>query len=135
MRMLQRIVVYAWAAPVTSIGLLLAVCARLGGAQWRCDAGVLEVAGGRAAPLLLTPTRRYRYAALTLGHVILARDVRSLDRCRCHEYVHVRQYERWGVLLLPLYAGSSLLVWLRGGRPYRDNHFERQARAEAGEEN
>lgn len=134
MQKLRRILVYVWAAPATLIGLALAVCARLDGAQWRYAQGVLEATDGRVVALLLTPTRRYRYAAITLGHVILARDTRSLDRCRCHEHAHVRQYERWGVLFFPLYAGSSLLVWLRGGRPYRDNHFERQARAEAGEE-
>lgn len=29
--------------------------------------------------------------------------------------VHVRQYERWGVLFFPLYLGSSLLELARAG--------------------
>jgi hypothetical protein len=41
--------------------------------------------------------------------------------------VHVRQYERWGVLFFPLYAASSLWQLARGRDPYRDNRFEREA--------
>ncbi len=52
------------------------------------------------------------------------------DRLLEHELVHVRQYERWGILLWPAYAVASLWAKLRGGDAYRDNHFERQARGE-----
>ncbi|MDO8964417.1 MAG: hypothetical protein Q7W30_08015 [Coriobacteriia bacterium] len=48
-----------------------------------------------------------------------------------HEHVHVRQYERWGPFFLPAYAISSLVQLARGGDPYRDNRFERQAYAES----
>jgi hypothetical protein len=41
--------------------------------------------------------------------------------------VHVRQYERWGLLLLPLYVASSLWQLLLGRDPYFDNRFEREA--------
>jgi hypothetical protein len=53
---------------------------------------------------------------------------------RSHEHAHVRQYERWGVLFFPLYAGASVLAWLGAGSPYWHNHFEQQARREAGED-
>jgi hypothetical protein len=39
-------------------------------------------------------------------------------------------------LLLVLYPLAGMLAWLRGGNPYRDNPFEREARAaEAAEGN
>lgn len=133
MRILYRPILYLWAAPATGVGMLLALLAWCGGARLTAKDGVLEAVGGRVTPLLLTPAPRHRYVAVTLGHVIVARDAQALEGCRCHEHAHVRQYERWGILFFPLYLGSSALQWLRGGRPYWDNYFERQARAEAGE--
>jgi hypothetical protein len=67
-------------------------------------------------------------AAITLGHVVLARSAADLARCRLHELVHVRQYERWGPLFPPLYLLASCSALLRGTHPYLDNHFEREAR-------
>jgi hypothetical protein len=64
--------------------------------------------------------------------VIVGVDRAELKRSRAHEQVHVRQYERWGILFFPLYLGSSLGQLLRGRRPYRDNRFEREARRESG---
>jgi len=55
----------------------------------------------------------------------------ALTATRAHERAHVRQFERWGVLLLLLYPLAGLLAWVRGGHPYRDNLFEREARAAA----
>ena len=65
--------------------------------------------------------------ALTLGHVILGRTGAALDVARDHELVHVRQYERWGPLFVPLYLWFSLRLWLAGKDAYRDNPFEREA--------
>ena len=82
--------------------------------------------------------RQWRFAlgeftlALTLGHTILGQTSAALDVARTHEWVHVRQFERWGPLMGPAYLGCSLWLWLRGGRPYRDNPFEREAYDEAG---
>ncbi|HEY9147168.1 MAG TPA: hypothetical protein VIN36_10820, partial [Thiobacillus sp.] len=68
-------------------------------------------------------------AALTLGHVVVGVSFYALTATRAHERAHVRQFERWGVLLLVLYPLAGLLAWVRGGNPYRDNLFEREARA------
>jgi len=119
-----RILAYLWAAPVTLPALLLFVpIAGLSGGKvhWLC--GAIEVEGGWIAVLL----RRLGAAAMALGHVILGRDQESLDRSRHHEHVHVRQYERWGFLMLPIYLTASLFLWLRGYDPYLDNPFEREA--------
>jgi hypothetical protein len=93
--------------------------------------GVLEVAGGafgRAVARLPAP---FGFCAITFGHVVVGVDHRVLAQCRTHEHAHVRQYERWGLLFFPLYAASSLWEAIRGNGLYRDNHFERQARAAA----
>jgi hypothetical protein len=50
-----------------------------------------------------------------------------LCRYRQHEHVHIRQYERWGLLLIPLYLAASLVAWVQGKHYYYDNVFEREA--------
>lgn len=121
----------AWAWPASLPGLLLLLPMWLAGARVRRLEGTFEVCGGalgRCAGRL--PLLRH-FDAVTLGHVILARDAQALARWRAHERVHVRQYERWGLLFYPLYLGASLWLWLRGKRPYLDNPFEREAREQA----
>ncbi|HEY0883876.1 MAG TPA: signal peptide prediction [Ramlibacter sp.] len=122
---------YLWPAVYSVIGLVLAWLAVACGGWWRVRAGALECGGGRLAALAARLPRRYAFSAITLGHVILGLDGATLDAARRHEQVHVRQYERWGPLFGPAYLASSLLQWLRGRRPYLDNHFERQAYGEA----
>jgi hypothetical protein len=58
-------------------------------------------------------------------------DHQTLAHHRLHEHVHVRQYERWGVLFFPLYLASSLLQIARGRDPYLNNAFEREAFAKS----
>ena len=125
-----RIAMYLWALPVTLIGLLVVLIARSsGGVQQRVD-GVLEAAGGWPARVL---RRGFPFsgsvAAITLGHVVVGVSLAALDSTRAHERGHVRQFERWGVLMLVLYPLAGLLAALRGGHPYLDNVFEREARA------
>jgi hypothetical protein len=93
------------------------------GGRARLVGGVLEVHGGIVQRLL----RRGGGAAMTLGHIILARDQECLDRSRPHERVHVRQFERWGPLLLPLYVLAGWDAWRRGLDAHLDNPFEQEA--------
>jgi hypothetical protein len=122
-----RILRYAWAAPASLVGLLFGACALACGARVRRVEGALEFGGGALAAALGRMPRAMRFGAITFGHVILGLDDDALAHCRCHEHVHVAQYERWGPLFFPLYLGSSLVQLLRGRDPYRDNHFEREA--------
>ena len=125
--MIGRVLRYAWAAPASLPGLAAGVLVlALGGTVRRVD-GVLEFAGGAIADCAMRLPERMRFGAITFGHVILGLDTRTLEHCRCHEHVHVAQYERWGVLFFPLYAASSLVQLARGRDPYRDNCFEREA--------
>ena len=118
---------YLWAMPATGVGLFFALPAILVGATVRIVDGVVEVAGGRLHRFVLRLPACARFGAITFGHVIIGTDHGVLERARAHEHVHVRQYERWGVLFFPLYAGSSLVQWLRGRDPYWSNCFEREA--------
>lgn len=123
----MRALVYLWAAPATLVGLAFAALALAGGARARWIEGALEVGGGRARAAILRLPEGLRFGAITFGHVIIGLDAEVLERVRSHEQVHVRQYERWGLLFFPLYLGSSLWQLLRGRDPYRDNRFEREA--------
>ena len=123
------VLAYAWAAPATALGLLLALLALRGGRVAITD-GVLEAHGPlvRWALTHLTIVRG-GVAAITFGHVVLGRDSDALEWSRSHERVHVTQYERWGPFFLPAYVAASLWAFLRGGDFYLDNVFERAARA------
>lgn len=123
---------YVWAAPASLVGLVLALLALALGARANVVDGALEVGGGRFTSIVARLPRFMRFGAITLGHVITGVDQAELNRSRAHEQVHVRQYERWGILFFPLYLSSSLRELLRGRQPYRDNRFEREARRESG---
>ncbi len=99
------------------------------GGRVQCVQGVAEFHGGRLGRLFANLPHPYCFAAITFGHVILGTDAQQLDAARRHEHVHVRQYERWGLFMLPAYALSSFWQFVRGGRIYRDNVFEREAYA------
>src|SRR5687768_10256201 len=117
----SSIVRYVWAAPTTALGLLVVFAG-----AWRVRAGVvdgvLEAHGPALAWLLshLTPMAGGA-AALTLGHVVIARDRQSLELTRRHERVHVRQCEIWGPLFVPAYLTASLWAVMRGRNFYFDN--------------
>ena len=120
---------YAWAAPTTAVGLLFLLLAPIGGRiGTQVVDGVLELHGGLVSLFLCRGTLLKNGAsAMTLGHVVLGRYLYALDWTRDHERVHVRQCERWGPLFLPAYIFASAFIWLRGGKFYEENPFEREA--------
>ena len=120
---MSKILRILWALPATLVGLVAACPFLLAGATCALVDGVLEIGGGRLARRFV----RHGFGAITFGHIIIGLDDSCLQACRAHEHVHVRQYERWGVLFFPLYGAASAWAWIRGGDPYLDNHFEREA--------
>lgn len=120
---------YLWAFPATVLGLVCIAFALASGGRVQIVEGVLEVHGGFVTWLLTRgmPWMPSGASAMTLGHVVLGCDPECLARSRRHEHVHVRQYERWGPLFLPLYLSYSLWLWLRRRDPYLDNPFEVEA--------
>ena len=117
---------YFWVAPVTLFGLVLAFIAYCLGASVKFRRGVWEVAGNSRTPFLHALSSDLD--AITLGHVILGRNHGTLTRWRSHEHVHIRQYERWGLLFPFLYALASFKALFTGKRFYWDNVFEVEAR-------
>ncbi len=122
-----------WASPWTMFGLAVGGFAWFWGDTFGRTGRVLEFYGPRLGFLLRRVPIRGGASAITLGHVVLAADEIQLERTRRHEFVHVRQYERWGPFFVPAYAANSLLAWIRGGDPYLDNAFEQQAFRESAE--
>ena len=120
---------YGWALPNTLLGVVLIPMVWLSRGHVRLHAGVLEMDGGLLDPLLhhCVPLAG-GVDAMTLGHVVIARDRRALDRTRAHERVHVRQCERWGPFFLPAYFLASLWAAVHGQGAYHGNYFEQQAR-------
>ncbi len=120
----MRLIGYLWASPVTLVGLVLGLLAAVSGGSVRVQGGVIEVYGGWVGWLLRGGRFASGGAAMTLGHVVLARDAACLARSRAHEWAHVRQFERWGPLLLPAYGFVGIWLWYRGHHPYLDHPFE-----------
>jgi|688.fasta_scaffold353359_2 hypothetical protein len=120
----MQLIGYLWALPVTLVGLPLALLAAATGGALQVRAGVVEAWGGIPGRWLRGGRFHSGGAAATLGHVILARDPVCLTRSRPHELAHVRQYERWGPLLLPAYWLVGVWLLCRGYHPYLDHPLE-----------
>jgi hypothetical protein len=118
-----------WALPYTLLGMLIGGMGCLTGGKVQRRGMALEFYGG-ATNIFLRYVCGTWVSAITFGHTILGRDAETLQACRDHEWVHVRQYQRWGPFFGPAYLLSSLMVWCQGKRAYRDNHFEREAYGE-----
>jgi hypothetical protein len=123
-----------WASPYTLLGLFLGFIGLCTGGHARIRGRVIEFYGGGVKWLLQQFFLGEGAMALTLGHTILGQTDVALDISRDHEMVHVRQFERWGLLMGPAYLGCSLVLWLMHRRPYGDNPFEREAFGEGGGE-
>lgn len=106
------------------VGLCLALLSTFTGGSVRLRYGLVEATGGFVGWMLRGNRLWSGGAAMTLGHVILARDRECLERSRNHELAHVRQFERWGPLLLPMYWLIATCLWLRGYHPYLDHPLE-----------
>jgi hypothetical protein len=114
-----RVAAAVWAAPLTVVGATVAlVSGRV--PQWEPDLGcfVTRQVGG-ASRLALGSVGAHANA---IGHVVLAVGDEPSPALLAHEAVHVRQAERLGPLLFPLY------VWLGAVHGYRDHPLERAAR-------
>ncbi len=118
---------YLWPLPITLFGLILAGIVKASGGACQRYGNALEASNGAASRLLWLMNPWANIEAITLGHVILARNTDTAARLRTHEHTHVRQYERWGVIFPFAYLTSSAIAVIKGGDAYRDNVFEREA--------
>lgn len=119
-----------WAAPLTAIGLLLALPVILfrGHAQLVRGHTVAIVVRGRVADYLL---RRHPFGAMNamaVGHVVFADHEGLSSRVLIHELAHVRQAARWGIVFPFAYLASSAWAAIQGRDAYWHNRFEIAAR-------
>jgi len=121
---LCRILGYVWASPATSFGILFAATSLLTGGSVRMREGIIAVSCGASAMLLYPSWFHRGGAAMTFGHVIIARDEKCLNQSWNHERHHVRQFEQWGLFLSPACWLVSFVLRFRGYDPYLDNPFE-----------
>lgn len=111
-----RVAAALWAAPMTLVGLIIGAGS---GARPRLRNGVILFAPARGLTGGVVRTRGY--AASAFGHVIISLDDPTPDLL-AHELVHVRQAERFGAFMAPLY----LALLARYG--YRAHPMEMAAR-------
>jgi hypothetical protein len=130
---LLQALAFVWASPYTLVGLVVGGAGLCVGARARIRGRTIEFYGGGLAWLLHRMPDGPFIMAFTFGHTIFGPSPSALDAAREHELVHVRQFERWGPFMGPAYLLCSLYLWLAGGRPYRDNPFEREAYGDAGD--
>ena len=121
----RQAALWLWASPASLIGLTIGGVGLVSGGKVRRMGPTLEFWGGAVTALL--NSRLVNASGMTLGHVIIGVAGPKLESIRSHEWVHVRQYERWGPLFIPAYLASSALLWLTGRHPYWDNPFEIEA--------
>jgi hypothetical protein len=119
---------YLWASPNTIMGLTFVPFVWLTRGHAVVKDGVLELYGGGLAELLSRMPLFGSVAAITFGHIVIARDREALDITRAHERVHVRQCECWGPFFLPAYLLASIWAAVHGQGAYHGNYFEQQAR-------
>jgi hypothetical protein len=121
---------HVWAAPITLFGVGQALV----GARFHSfgEWAVLQFVARERGPIAAF-MRRFHVAAYTLGGTITyARTDGPHDPgLVAHERWHVVQTMVLGPLMPVAYYASSVIEWARGNQAYRDNWFERQARAAA----
>jgi hypothetical protein len=127
-----QVLAFLWAMPYTLLGLGIGVIGLCSGGHVQVRGRIIEFHGGFVKRFLTWLPGGLSVLAITFGHVVLGQTDVGLDIARPHEMIHVRQYERWGPFMGPAYLLCSLVLWLRGRRPYRDNPFEREAYNKAG---
>lgn len=111
-----------WAAPASLVGLAVGTLGR-GRPTWNREFGCLVFEGTRGLPARLL--RAVGAGANAIGQVVISTYDETSPRLLAHEALHVRQAERLGPALLPLYV----LFGARYG--YRHNPIERAAREAA----
>lgn len=127
MKIAFKALVILWACPYSLLGIFIGTLGMVSGGKGRYRDGALEFYGGMTRWCVRHLPTGERTAGFTLGHVILGQTALGLQRVAIHERVHVRQFERWGLLMGPAYLLASAWMWLIGRDAYRDNPFEVEA--------
>jgi hypothetical protein len=125
-----RLLGIAWAAPLTLLGILLALPVLLlrGHIQLIRHPTPALLVRGPFADRMLSRHPFGAMSAMALGHIIIAEKEGLSSRVLIHELAHVRQAMRWGIAFPFVYLASSAWAALRGRDAYWHNRFEIAAR-------
>jgi hypothetical protein len=136
--MWKKIFGYAWAAPVTAIGLLYATaCWALGWYKWEGihgDGLVWSVSTEKSPGWLLKLWMNWNGHAIG-NAVVLRHTPEEIPVTLVHELKHVDQVMRLGIFHPVIYGLNMAAIKLGcpGSHPYYDNIFEIDARRHAGQ--
>ena len=119
---------FLWSLPGSLVGIVLALIGRPTFAM--VESGSLVI-GVRRIPVPSWAIGQ-TWGMVVLVCVDIAGKPAECSMVLDHEAVHVRQWMVLGPLFLVAYPRACVWAWLRGGKPYEDNWFERQARKVAG---
>lgn len=117
-----RVAAALWTAPGSLVGGLLGASTR-GRPRWDHEHGCWVFEGGTGGPVRLL--RSLGMSANAVGQVVISAHEQTPPLLLAHEAAHVRQAERLGPVLLPVY------VWYWARHGYRDHPVERAARTAA----
>lgn len=117
-----RVAAAAWSAPLTVIAAALVAS---GGqrATWDPDLAAFVATDVRGIPALVL--RAMGVQANAVGQMIVCTGQTPSHGLLAHEAAHVRQCERLGIGIVPVY------LWASARHGYRDNPLERGARERA----
>jgi hypothetical protein len=91
--------------------------------------GIYEFEGPDRTRIILAKNIFPKWAAAqALGNNIFVRCSFDPKEYFPHEYVHVLQYRKYGIMFFVLYGLESLKQFLKGKHYYFDNKFEVEAR-------
>ena len=123
----MKALLYIWVSPNSLLGVLVGCLGLVSGGKCQLKRGCLEFYGGLVTWMLERIPNGTGVLAMTLGHTIIGQTAQALHIARDHEQVHVRQFERWGPIFIPVYVTCSGNLWLQKKDYYRDNPFEVEA--------
>jgi hypothetical protein len=123
---------YLWPLPFSLLAALALILVVPLSVSFARRDGALQAYGPGAALLLRIVVPWMAASGLTIGHVLIYRNQADARTLHAHEIVHVRQWERWGLLFPLAYGVASVRAAMAGGHYYRDNVFEVEARQIAG---
>jgi hypothetical protein len=132
---LKKLLLYIWVSPITLLFLPLLGVAKLSGGKVTVHSGVIEICDGWLGQQLASGLPWFGAVnAFTVGHIVVGISAPHLASSRCHERVHVAQFEKWGCVFPLVYGLGSLYALARGKHAYWDNPYECEARAKAAQQ-
>jgi hypothetical protein len=132
---LKQVMRYVWVSPITLLFLPLIGIATLTGGRVSMHSGVIEICDGWLGRQLARGLPFFGAVnAFTVGHIVVGISAWHLATSRCHERVHVAQFEKWGCVFPLIYGLGSVYALMQGKHAYWDNPYECEARAKAAQQ-